>query len=173
MVYPSENINCCTVQLVDKYISLLPPITPKTKKFNFYLHSLEHTNPRQWYEEQVVGCHTLTLVVKELLKSAKLDGHFTNHSLCRTGTTQLFQAGVDKKVIREYTGHRSDAINKYQITSGAQKEKVSSILYGENSKKNEGNKEEVDVKEIAKVDIMVNHSQVQKQTCKVLSPMLM
>ena len=52
-VYPIDNVNRSTVRLVDKYISLLPPLDPKTKKSNFYL------NPAQWYGEQAVGCHTL------------------------------------------------------------------------------------------------------------------
>ena len=112
-VYPSENVKRCAVRLVDKYISLLPPVGPKTKKCNFYLRSLECPNPVQWYGEQVIGRHSLTSVVKELLKSAKLDGYFTNHSLRRSGTMRLFQAGVDRKIIKEYTGHQSDALDKY------------------------------------------------------------
>ena len=47
-VFPNEdNINRCTVRLVDKYISLLSPGGPKTKKYNFYLRSLEKPNPAQ------------------------------------------------------------------------------------------------------------------------------
>ena len=70
-----------------------------------------------------------------LLKSAKLDGFFTNHSLRRTGTTRLFRAGVDKKIVKEYTGHVSDAVDKYQITSEAQNEEVCKILGGESKAK--------------------------------------
>ena len=99
-MYPNKNINRCTVRLVDKYMSLLLPVGPKTKKSNFYLHSLEKPNPAQWYGECVVGCHTLCKIVKNLLKSAKLDGYFTNHSLTCTGTTRLFQAGVDRNIIK-------------------------------------------------------------------------
>ena len=51
-----------------------------------------------------------------MLKNANLDGFFTNHSLHRSGTTRLFHAGIDKKIIREFTGHRSDAIDQYQVT---------------------------------------------------------
>ena len=129
-MFPSDNILCDPVRLVDKYVSLLPPVGPKTKKYNFYLRSLDKPNPVQWYGEQVVGCHNLTKVVSELLKTAKLDGFFTNHSLRCTGMTHLFQAGVDKKVIKEYTGHVSNAVEKYQVTSERQREDLSAILAG-------------------------------------------
>ena len=129
-VYPNTNVNQCTVRLVDKYMSLLPAVGPSTKKLNFYLHSLDKPNPAQWYGKNVVGRHTLCKVVKELLKSAELDGYFTNHSLRCTGTTRLFQTDVDRKIIKEYTGHVSDAVDKYQITLDAQKEHVSRVLNG-------------------------------------------
>ena len=112
-VFPNDdNIVRCPVRLVDKYVSLLPEVGPKTKKLNFYMRSLEKPNPAQWYSEQVVGKHTLSKTVGRLLKEAKLDGFFTNHSLRRTGSTRLFQAGVDRKIVKEYTGHMSDAVRQ-------------------------------------------------------------
>ena len=67
----------------------------------------------------------------KLLKDAKLDGYFTNHSLRRTGTTRLWQAGIDRKIIKEFTSHVSDAVDKYQVTSEAQRQELSSVLKGE------------------------------------------
>ena len=77
----------------------------------------------------------LTEVVKKLLKSGNLDGYFTNHRLRRTSAMQLFQAGVDAKIVKEVTGHASDALNKYQITSEEQKSDVSVILKGDSKNK--------------------------------------
>ena len=48
-VFPSDNVVRDPVRLVYKYVSLLPPVGPKTKKFNFYLRSLENPNLAQWY----------------------------------------------------------------------------------------------------------------------------
>ena len=111
-------------------MSLLPEVG-KSGKDNFYLRNLERPNPAQWYSTQVVGRHTHTKVVASLLQDAKLDGNFTNHSLRRTSTTHLFQTGVDRKIVKEFTGHVSDAVDKYQITtSDEQKEKMSVILHG-------------------------------------------
>ena len=68
-----------------QYISLCPEVTDKTKKNNFYLCSLEKPNPAQWYGVQVVRKCTLAKTVSKMLKDAKLDGFFMNHSLRRTG----------------------------------------------------------------------------------------
>ena len=73
-VYPSEDPTRCPIRTVDKYISLLPPVIPKTKKCNFYLRSLEKVTPVQWYSKQVVELNLSRPVVKELLEAAKLNG---------------------------------------------------------------------------------------------------
>ena len=145
-VFPSENVNRCPVRLVDKYMSLCPD-GGKNKKANFYLRSLEKTNPAQWYSVQPIGKNTLNKVVKNLLKSANLDGYFTNHSLRRTSATRMFQAGIDGKIVREVIGHVSDAINKYQETSAVQRQEVSKVLNdGKNGSKSEESKQKTDMK---------------------------
>ena len=54
----------------------------------------------------------------------------SNHSLRRSGASRLFQVVVDINVTREHTGHRSDALNQYQVTSEDQKRKSSDVLAG-------------------------------------------
>ena len=142
-IFLSNNTVRYPVRLVDKYMSLCPEVG-KSKKANFYLRSLENRYPVQWYGDQPVGKNTLTKVVGNLLKSAQLDGYFTNHSLQRTSATRLFQAGVDTKIVREITGHVSDAINKYQVTSHDQKKEVSDILKGPTTLKFIDNSKECD-----------------------------
>ena len=46
------------------------------------------------------------------------------------GSARLFQAGVDWKLVKEFTGHISDAVNKYQVTSNEQREALSVIIRG-------------------------------------------
>ena len=58
----------------------------------------------------------------------KIEGYFTNHSARHTGGTRLFQADIDHKLVKEATGHRSDAVDKYQVTSHEQLRKMSDIL---------------------------------------------
>ena len=71
-IHPSDNVNRCPVHLIDKYMSLCPAVTKKNHKPNFYLRSLEKTNPAQWYSSQVVGLNTLRKTVGELLKSVRV-----------------------------------------------------------------------------------------------------
>ena len=79
----------------------------------------------------MLGLNSIRKVVQTLLKDSKLDGFFTNHSLRRTSTTRLFRKGVDRKLIKEFTGHTSDAIDQYQITSDEQRKDMSRIISGE------------------------------------------
>ena len=127
-VYPSDNPVQCPVRITDKYISLLPPVKETSKKANFYLRSLEKLTSAQWYGESVVGLNTLKKYMKEACEKAKITGFITNHSLRQTGTTKLFRSGVDHKLIKEFTGHSSDAVDVYPETSHEQREKLSRIL---------------------------------------------
>ena len=128
-IFPSEDPLRCPVRLTKKYLALCPPFYGKR---NFYLKALTKTRPSQWYANQVVGQTTLGKVVKEIMKAAEIEGFFTNHSLRRTGSTRLFQAGVDRKLIKEATGHTTDALDAYQITSDKQREAMSKVICGEN-----------------------------------------
>ena len=143
-VYPSSNFQRCPVRIIDKYISLLPPVR-KGRKANFYLRSLEKYIPAQWYGEQVVGLCSIRKIMSSLCKRAGIEGFFTNHSLRCSGTTRLFQAGIERKLIKEWTGHVSDAVDANQVTSDEQRQKLSELIAGvvpdksgESPKKNDG-----------------------------------
>ena len=62
------------------------------------------------------------------MENGGFKGYFTGHSLRCTGGSRLFQAGVERKLVMETTGHTSDAVDKYQITSDEQRQKISNIL---------------------------------------------
>ena len=67
------------------------------------------------------------------MDAAKIPGFFTNHSLRHSGGTRLFQAGVDRKLVKEATGHKSDAEDKYQITQETQRRMISSVIQSKDS----------------------------------------
>ena len=115
----------CPVRLVEKYLSLC---LKYEKKENFYLQSLQKLTPKQWYAEQVVGLNTIYKVIKTMFSDARIERFFTGRSLRRSGTTRMFQAGIDRKIIKEITGHRSDAVDAYQETSVEQKRLVSNVI---------------------------------------------
>ena len=85
-----------------------------------------------------------------MVKSCKVDGFFTNHSLRRSGGTRLFHEGVDRKLVKEITGHRSDAVDAYQVTSHQQREMCSMILQGQKHGQN--------VKKVDKVETNVKET---------------
>ena len=103
-------------------------------------------------------------MVGKILKEAKMEGFFSNHSLRRTGTTGLFQAGVDRKIIKEYTGHVSDAVDIYQITSEHQKENLRKIISGSTV-----NKPEPKVDESDKTSVEISVKNVKEHGVKQLS----
>ena len=64
------------------------------------------------------------------MKDADFQGYFTNQRTHRTGGTRLFQVGIDRKLVKEATGHTSDAVDKYQVMSHEQCREMSKILAG-------------------------------------------
>ena len=67
-----------------------------------------------WYGKTPVGHNTLAGMVKTIMTEAGFSGNYTNHSLRVTTVTRLFEEGQDVKVVREQTGHRSDALLAYR-----------------------------------------------------------
>ena len=121
---PSRDI----VYLVDKYLGLCPPMYSKS---NFYLKPLQKPTPAQWYGYQVLGEKSIAKILPEMMEEAGYKGYYTGHSLRRSGGSRLFQAGVQRKLVKECTGHASDAVDSYQITSYQQKKIVSEIVQGQ------------------------------------------
>ena len=52
----------------------------------------------------------------------------TNHSLRATGASAMFNAGVPEKLIRDVTGHTSNALHLYERPNLQQKKEVSKVL---------------------------------------------
>ena len=108
-VHPEQDL----VRLYQKYISLLPP---KGKCQALYKYSLGKNclSPGTWYSDKPMGVNALKVVVKNIAKEAGLEGKFSNHSLRASTATRLFQSGVDEQIIKEVTGHKSDAVRMYK-----------------------------------------------------------
>ncbi len=115
-IYPSNNFDHDPVCLFEKYVGLLPS---DGKASAFYKYSLKLTrlSPVQWYADKPIGVNSLKKTVKELTSQAGLVGNFTNHSLWSTTATRMYSQGIDEQVIKEVTGHKSDAVRAYKRTS--------------------------------------------------------
>ena len=64
------------------------------------------------------------------MEPAGIKWFFTNHSAARTAGTRLFRA-ISATKVHETTGHSSNAIDKYQITSDEQRQTMSEVLQGQ------------------------------------------
>ena len=59
---------------------------------------------RPWFAPAPVGKNTLDTMLKDMCKEAGIIGHKTNYSLRATGVSELFEAGVPEKIIKEKNG---------------------------------------------------------------------
>ena len=66
-----------------------------------------------WYDPVAISKHKLTTFMENICAEAGITRK-TNHSLRATGATALFNAGVPEKLIRDVTGHRSNALHLYE-----------------------------------------------------------
>ena len=70
-------------------------------------------------------------IVKSMCTEAKLQGGYTNHNLCASGTTELFQCHAPEHVIQPFTGHRSvTALRQYENVAFEQQKAACNILTG-------------------------------------------
>ena len=75
----------------------------------------------------MVGVNKLNEILPQLCESAGLSRK-TSHCLRVTCASRLFQSNVQEKLIRERTGHRSNALLGYEKKSDEQELKVSNVL---------------------------------------------
>ena len=55
-------------------------------------------------------------------------GNFKNHSIRKSTCTRLFRKEVDPQLIKEQTGHKSEAVMLYKKSNLQQKKEVSDML---------------------------------------------
>ena len=61
-----------------------------------------------WFFEGHLGQNCIQGMVKNMMQDASIDRkRFANHSLRATGTTLLFDAGVQEALIQKCSGHHS------------------------------------------------------------------
>ena len=114
------------------YVHLCPEDTLKN---SLYLQQLKNPKEEQWYSKAPIGHNTLSGFVKGMMEAAGFQGNFTNHSLRVTAVTRLFDCGQDIKVIKNQTGHRSDALLAYRRIDTDRLKEVSEVLSVTNSAK--------------------------------------
>ena len=132
----------CHVHILNMYLSKLPEYA--ISKDVFYLRPLSRvsTSPSPWFQSVPIGKKQLTKMVLNMCSAAGIQGPKSNHSLCATGATDLFQGNVPEKLIQERTGHKNvQALRVYQQTTNYQHQAVSKVLATRSSFHNIGIKQ--------------------------------
>ena len=57
-----------------------------------------------------------------------MEGNFKNHSMRKSTCTRLLRKGVNPQLIKEQTGHKSEAVMLYKKLNMQQKKEVSDML---------------------------------------------
>ncbi len=103
---------------------------PNGKTNAFYKKEICDKNGslKQWYVDKLIGINSLRPVVKSLCSKVGLSGKFTNHSLCVSVATRLYQKGVDEQTIKQFTGHKSDSVQFYKCSCDKILKNVSDVI---------------------------------------------
>ena len=62
------------------------------------------------------------------MKRGDEEANFKNHSMRKSTYTRLFRKGVDPQLIKEQTGHKSEAVMLYKKSNLKQKKEISDML---------------------------------------------
>ena len=121
----------CVVRIIKTDIERCP----KESLVNaFYLKPLQKYENRDiWFSTIPLGHNKLNSMVKTMMSEAGVKEYFTNHSLRATTVSKLSREGVDDKLIRGVTGHRSEALQSYKQETDEQLVRVSKIVQGQSS----------------------------------------
>ena len=102
----------------------------------FYRRPLQPIAGKIRYAKVPIGVNSISQLLPNAAAAAGLKGNFTGHSGKVSCATALFQSDVDEQLIKERTGHRSDAVRIYKRTAIEQQRNISRLLdYSPSNKK--------------------------------------
>ena len=76
----------------------------------FYLKPLNNPENHCWFCKVPNSHNMLQQMMSNLLKAARIESHFTNHSLRATSATRLFEALINEQLIMQRIRHTSLAV---------------------------------------------------------------
>ncbi len=96
---------------------MLLPSQPKTDALYKYSMVKNQHTAVCWYINKLDGINVLSKTVSHLMKEGGFSGRYTNHSLRVSAATRMFQSGIEEQIVKEKTGHRSEAVHAYKHTN--------------------------------------------------------
>ena len=118
----------CLVELFRKYLFLGPRGSYHWPRFYVQTDPKWQPGSDYWYTNRPVGKNTLGGYIEDMMKRGGVEGNFKNHSMRKATCTRLFRKGVDPQLIKEQTGHKSEAVMLYKKSNLQQKKEVSAML---------------------------------------------
>ena len=116
------------VELFRKYLFLGPRGSYHWPRFYVQTDPKWEPGSDYWYTNRPVGKNTLGGYIEDMMKRGGVQGNFKNHSMRKATCTRLFRKGVDPQLIKEQTGHKSEAVMLYKKSNLQQKKEVSDML---------------------------------------------
>ena len=118
----------CLVELFRKYLFLGPRGSYHWPRFYVQTDPKWEPGSDYWYTNRPVGKNTLGGYIEDMMKRGGVEGNFKNHSMRKSTCTRLFRKGVDPQLIKEQTGHKSEAVMLYKKSNMQQKKEVLDML---------------------------------------------
>ena len=112
----------CLVEIFRLYIGLVETRAKEVSAFYF-----KPSKTKFSFDKVPVGINSLNKILPEMCEAAGFKRK-TAHSLRVTCVSSLFNAGIEEKLIRERSGHRSNALFQYEKPTEENVSKVSNIL---------------------------------------------
>lgn len=130
--YHTPGHNRCLVCLYKRYVSLRPAECTKLQLFLAWYRNPASIRAGKWYQNQVLGRHTIDSVVRTVTVSLPepTSGNYSNQSLRKTCATTLRDEGMSRPEIARITGHSSAAIERYIGPSAKVARFASNVLQG-------------------------------------------
>ncbi|RUA04572.1 MAG: hypothetical protein DSY43_06040 [Gammaproteobacteria bacterium] len=132
----------CLCKIYNKYFELVQHLKPEVREKAFYFQPF---GEKMAFKNCVVGVHTLGSILPNLCQAIGTKRK-TSHSLRVSCASKLFNNNVEEKLIRDRTGHVSNAHFQYEKSSYVQQERVSNILGPVQTRKVCQDKSETDVR---------------------------
>ena len=112
----------CLVEIFRLYVGLVETHAKEVTAFYF-----KPPKSRFAFDKAPVGINSLNKILPDMCDAAGFKRK-TAHSLRVTCVSSLFNSGVEEKLIRERSGHRSNALLQYEKPTEENVSKVSKIL---------------------------------------------
>ena len=122
------------MQFYQLYIGLVEILSKRNEAFYFGPRSKTLS-----FENSPVGINTLNSILPNLCKAARIKRK-TSHCLRVTCVSKLLNSGVEEKLIRDRTGHRSNVLFAYEKTSEKKVSHVSALLGADTKTENQEEK---------------------------------